>query len=359
MTPQLMLGVVELMKANVAYALPGNAVQLSWQDPSGSTVQVSIDGVNYSTLGTGAANVVSSASTSAVFIKTSSTTTSIVAKSPPGIPGTITGSISTTGQFLAADGTASAPSYSFSAHPNTGIYYSSGLDFSISGNPSLRITSTQAWFASNYEFGWCSSNPDAAFPDTILVRDAANTLALRNSTNKNILNIYNTYTSASVYERLSIGFTTNSASILVNQLGSTDRSLIIGTPGTGSLFFNTNNVNSWQINSSGHLLAVADNTYDIGSAGVRPRNLFLSGGFDAGGAGTFNSIVAMPAGGASTSRLAFSSTTNFGIYWGSGAPSVSAPKGSLYLRTDGTTTNNRAYINTDGATTWTAITTVA
>lgn len=48
-----------------------------------------------------------------------------------------------------------------------------------------------------------------------------------------------------------------------------------------------------------------------------------------------------------------------GIYFGSGAPTISAPKGSLYLRTDGTTTNDRAYINTDAGTTWTALTTAA
>jgi len=47
------------------------------------------------------------------------------------------------------------------------------------------------------------------------------------------------------------------------------------------------------------------------------------------------------------------------IISGSGAPTLSAAKGSLYLRTDGTTTNDRAYINTDGSTTWTAITTAA
>ena len=45
---------------------------------------------------------------------------------------------------------------------------------------------------------------------------------------------------------------------------------------------------------------------------------------------------------------------------GSGSPngSVTAPKGSLYLRTDGTTVNDRAFINTDSGTTWTALTTV-
>lgn len=44
---------------------------------------------------------------------------------------------------------------------------------------------------------------------------------------------------------------------------------------------------------------------------------------------------------------------------GSGAPTLSAAQGSIYFRTDGTTTNDRAYINTDGGTTWTALTTAA
>ena len=48
------------------------------------------------------------------------------------------------------------------------------------------------------------------------------------------------------------------------------------------------------------------------------------------------------------------------IYSGSGAPSISAAvKGSLYLRTDGSSTSTRAYIATDTAGTWTAITTAA
>ena len=48
-----------------------------------------------------------------------------------------------------------------------------------------------------------------------------------------------------------------------------------------------------------------------------------------------------------------------GIYFGSGAPTIAAAKGSLYLRSDGSTTNDRAYINTNGSTTWTALTTAA
>jgi hypothetical protein len=42
---------------------------------------------------------------------------------------------------------------------------------------------------------------------------------------------------------------------------------------------------------------------------------------------------------------------------GAGAPSASLPKGSLYLRTNGSGVADRAYINTDGAGTWTAIST--
>ena len=48
-----------------------------------------------------------------------------------------------------------------------------------------------------------------------------------------------------------------------------------------------------------------------------------------------------------------------GIYSGAGAPTISAAQGSLYLRTDGSSTSTRAYINTDGSTTWTALTTAA
>lgn len=52
-------------------------------------------------------------------------------------------------------------------------------------------------------------------------------------------------------------------------------------------------------------------------------------------------------------------TLGVGIYAGSGAPSFTAQKGSLYIRTDGSSTSTRMYVNTDGATTWTNFTTAA
>ena len=69
--------------------------------------------------------------------------------------------------------------------------------------------------------------------------------------------------------------------------------------------------------------------------------------------------TAIPAGGTAGAGLLVSSTSNFGVFFGSGAPSLSAAKGSLYLRSDGTGVADRCYVNTDSGTTWTAIATAA
>lgn len=44
---------------------------------------------------------------------------------------------------------------------------------------------------------------------------------------------------------------------------------------------------------------------------------------------------------------------------GTGAPTMSAAKGSLYVRTDGSSSSTRLYINSNGATSWVAITTAS
>lgn len=75
-----------------------------------------------------------------------------------------------------------------------------------------------------------------------------------------------------------------------------------------------------------------------------------------------SSAIATVAGGSLGTAIGIGLASNapaLGIRWGSGAPTIAAPKGSLYLRTDGTTTNDRAYINTDAGTTWTALITAA
>lgn len=82
-----------------------------------------------------------------------------------------------------------------------------------------------------------------------------------------------------------------------------------------------------------------------------------TGALSASGLTTFANATSTTAGGAVGAKFGISGVT--GLYFGSGAPTVSAPQGSLYLRTDGSSTSSRAYINTNGSTTWTAITTAA
>lgn len=77
------------------------------------------------------------------------------------------------------------------------------------------------------------------------------------------------------------------------------------------------------------------------------------------GAPTFLNTTAAPSGGTAGSGIKLSSTSNFGMFWGSGAPTLSAAQGSLYLRRDGSSTSTRLYVNTNGTTGWTNVTTAA
>lgn len=81
------------------------------------------------------------------------------------------------------------------------------------------------------------------------------------------------------------------------------------------------------------------------------------------GKGTGNVVIqaatATPAGGSGTAALLFGTTSGFGVYYGSGAPTVTAAQGSLYIRSDGSSTSTRLYVNTTGSTTWTNFTSAA
>jgi uncharacterized membrane protein len=92
---------------------------------------------------------------------------------------------------------------------------------------------------------------------------------------------------------------------------------------------------------------------------VTGGNVLSSAVVSAVGAATILSGTAVPAGGTTGAGYKLSSTANLGVFFGSGAPTLSAAQGSLYLRTDGSTTNDRMYVNTNGSTTWTAVITAA
>ena len=95
------------------------------------------------------------------------------------------------------------------------------------------------------------------------------------------------------------------------------------------------------------------------AANISGGNILSGAVVSAVGAATILSGTAIPVGGTAGAGYKMSSTANLGIFFGSGAPTLNAAQGSLYLRTDGGTTSNRMYINTDGATTWTAVITAS
>lgn len=96
---------------------------------------------------------------------------------------------------------------------------------------------------------------------------------------------------------------------------------------------------------------------DIGAAPDTSIVRDAAGVFGSPGSVRVLNATSIPAGGTAGSGYKFSSTANFGVFFGSGAPSLVAAKGSLYLRSDGSGIADRAYIATDGTGTWTAIAT--
>lgn len=72
---------------------------------------------------------------------------------------------------------------------------------------------------------------------------------------------------------------------------------------------------------------------------------------------TAQSATATPVAASAVPALSFGSA-GIGVYWGTGVPTVSAVKGSLYIQTDGSSTSTRLYIN-NGTTNWVAITTAS
>jgi nitrogen fixation protein len=113
-------------------------------------------------------------------------------------------------------------------------------------------------------------------------------------------------------------------------------------------------------NSSGILGGTADDFVitAIGRAdGVASMDITLgTSGPAAGGVVSFMNGLATPAGGSTSARILFGGG-NLGIYWGSGAPTVSASQGSIYIRTDGAQ-NARLYLNNNSSTGWSTFNTL-
>jgi len=152
-------------------------------------------------------------------------------------------------------------------NPETGWTLTAGKLHSLAGG-GLALDSSST-------LGWMNSS---GTKDTLLQRDAANVLALRNGTNAQTFNTYNTYTNGSNYERGFVSFAGNKLSVGTEAAGSgTVRGLDL--IGSGITFYPLGNHSSsaWAMTSAGNFRAQTDNTYDIGAVGAnRPRSVYAA-----------------------------------------------------------------------------------
>lgn len=154
-------------------------------------------------------------------------------------------SVTKAGAVYLGDGTAAAPALSFGSQPTFGFYrVGSGiLDIVGSSNAYFRWNGASYVLGSSGSLNWTNAGADGTL-DLRLLRDAAGSLAQRNSTNAQTFNIYNTYTDASNYERLGISWSGNVISIKPVAAGTgTVRELHISglptaNPGPGILWNN-------------------------------------------------------------------------------------------------------------------------
>lgn len=123
----------------------------------------------------------------------------------------------------------------------------------------------------------------------------------------------------------------------------------LGSRTNHPVWIQTNGANTHAFHVSGGFSV--GSTTDPGS-----NSLSVAGAATVSGVATLASGTATPAGGSTSARLLLGTTAGFGIYYGSGAPTVSAASGSIYIRTDNAGANLRIYSNTTGSTTWAAVT---
>ncbi len=147
----------------------------------------------------------------------------------------------------------------------------------------------------------------------------------------------------------SLGLQSNSTATLLTITQPVQIGVIGTTAGTLNLAGATSG--SAQLSSS-----ATGGTLQLGAGNL---TIDASGNLTTTGKSKIGSTTAPVSGGDSTNSYLYGSGSNFGIYFGAGAPTISAAQGSIYLNTTGSSTSTRLYVNTTGSTTWTNFTSAA
>jgi hypothetical protein len=120
-------------------------------------------------------------------------------------------------------------------------FYESGLGAGM--GDIVSSNGCRLYLGSGSGLGWFSNSTiGSGGVDTVLIRDAANTLALRNSTAAQTFNVYGTYTSGTSYERLTLSAPSAANAIIGTNKGSgggTARGLDFHTEGAARMTIGT------------------------------------------------------------------------------------------------------------------------
>jgi len=154
------------------------------------------------------------------------------------------------------------------------------IELGASGDTRLNVSANAIVIAgANLQFAGSGGSLGAG--DVVLLRDgAANTLALRNAANAQCLNIYGTWTSASVYERAFMRYS------VANTRYEIGAETLGGTAGNTGLAFFTNGAARVTINTSGVLSVAYINNGVFGSVSFGTGNDGFNSNFNTGGNGS-------------------------------------------------------------------------
>lgn len=177
----------------------------------------------------------------------------------------------------------------------------SGIGGVFGGSNAVLLDSV--FLAASHSVQWSSTSSWAGTKDLFILRDAANTLALRNGVNAQAFNIYNTFTDASNFERMNVSWNTNVAVFALANSGT-------GSARGAFRFLAGNTSADFQIASTTDTNAAVNFRHSASESGVGSSVSYVGrisghrGFFDGAGAVT----LAIPSG--ATDRWAFFGTTS-------------------------------------------------
>jgi len=175
-----------------------------------------------------------------------------------------------------ADGSAAAPSISFSNATTKGLYNAGSGVIGVSPAGTTRIlVGTNIALGSGGYIAWNSNaDPTLGSDDTIMVRDGANAIAFKNGASAQQFNLYQSYTDASNYRRISMygNYSGGNPGIQAEGGGTgANPSFLIGATGTGVIDFCPAGTNTYRIQSTA-ILPQSDNLKDLGNGIARWAN---------------------------------------------------------------------------------------